>query len=94
MHGSRSVNAQPARALIEAGAAALLPGCVGRLDHHAHFREPGAGLDVEQPVPPLGPETALERGERDLLGRGRDAIADLARIGYCVSICSVAVETQ
>src|SRR5207302_10540431 len=81
---SRSADAngrRPAHASIEPGAAALLLGCLGRLDRHAHFREPVAGLGVEQPVPPLGPETALERGERNLLGRGPDAIADTGEIG-------------
>src|SRR5437868_4403028 len=78
---SAAANGPRARALIEPRAAALRLGGLGRLDRHAHFREPGAGLGVEQPVPPLGPEAALERGERNLLGGGRDAIADMGEIG-------------
>src|SRR5579864_5839010 len=82
-HASRNaaVNGRPAPASIEAGAAAPLLGCLGRLDRHAQFREPAAGLGVEQPIPALGAEAALERGERDLLGGGGDAIANPGEVG-------------
>src|SRR5437762_1698911 len=78
---SRSANGRPARASIKPGAAAPLLGCLGRLDGHAQFREPGAGLSVQAAVPALRPEAPLERGERDLLGGGRDAIADAGEVG-------------
>src|SRR5438093_5061671 len=78
---SRSVNARPARASIKPGSAALLLGCLGRVDRHPHFREPGAGLGVQAAVPSLGAEAALEGGEPDLLGGGGDAIADAGKVG-------------
>src|SRR6266513_2297205 len=78
---NRSGNGRPARASIKAGAAALLLGCLRRLDRHAHFREPDAGLGVQAAVPALRAEAALEGGERDLLGGGGNAIADAGDIG-------------
>src|SRR5216684_8812008 len=78
---SAAANGRPARASIEPGAAALFLGCLRRLDRHAHLRKPGAGLGVEQPVPALRAEAALERGERDLLRGGGNAIADPGEIG-------------
>src|SRR5258705_12114018 len=78
---SAAANGRPARASINPGAAAVLLRRLGRLDRHPRFREPGAGLGIEQPVPPLRPKAALERGERDLLGGVGDAIADPREIG-------------
>src|SRR5216684_9309320 len=81
---SRSADAngrRPAHASIEPGATALLLCCLRGLDRHAQFGEPGAGLGVEQPIPALRAEAALEGGERDLLGGGRNAIADPGEIG-------------
>ena len=60
------------------------PYCFGglrRLDREPHVAQPEARLEVEQPVPALRAKAALERGERDLLGAARHAIADAGEIG-------------
>src|SRR5712691_2734025 len=73
--------ARPVLGSIESAPAALLPGCLRRLDRHAHRVEPAAGLAVQQAVPARRAEAALEGGQGHLLDRGRQAIADPCQIG-------------